>query len=149
MTTNFERLREIFHAAVEGHAPGEWEAYLDQACDGDPELRRQAALLLEAHAAGVSLPVPDSPTVGVDVFDAADAEVAGTMIGPYKLLQAIGEGGMGTVFMAEQEHPVRRRVALKLIRAGHDSRQVVARDGACVRCGSTGPHLQRTTSIPA
>ena len=59
-----------------------------------------------------------------------DPDVSGTVIGPYKLLQPIGEGGMGTVYMAEQTRPVRRTVALKLIKAGMDSRQVLARFGA-------------------
>ena len=55
------------------------------------------------------------------------SEAAGTQIGPYKLLQQIGEGGMGVVYMAEQQKPVRRRVALKIIKPGMDSRQVIAR----------------------
>ncbi len=132
VSTNFEQLREIFNAAVEGHPPGEWEAYLDEACGDDAELRRQAALLLKAHEAGGSLSTsaPDTTTSTEPAHGAPGVEVdegVGTVIGPYKLLQSIGEGGMGTVFMAEQMHPVRRRVALKLIRSGHDSRRVVAR----------------------
>src|SRR5262249_57232957 len=58
---------------------------------------------------------------------ARSAEGPGTVIGPYKLLEAIGEGGMGTVFMAEQTLPVRRRVALKVIKPGMDTKQVIAR----------------------
>src|SRR5207245_368787 len=61
------------------------------------------------------------------VDEPAVTERPGTLIGPYKLLQQIGEGGFGTVFMAEQEHPVRRKVALKVIKAGMDTRQVIAR----------------------
>ena len=66
-------------------------------------------------------------TVAPTVTGPQRAEVLGTMIGPYKLLQQIGEGGMGVVYMAEQMHPVQRRVALKLIRPGLDSRAIVAR----------------------
>src|SRR5262245_61556003 len=64
---------------------------------------------------------------GGPTIDRPLAEQPGTQIGPYKLLQEIGEGGMGSVFMAEQTHPVRRKVALKLIKAGMDSKQVIAR----------------------
>src|SRR5207249_7441343 len=65
---------------------------------------------------------PADPAAGATL-----SEGPGTMIGPYKLLQQIGEGGFGTVFMAEQQHPVRRKVALKVIKAGMDTRQVIAR----------------------
>ena len=87
----------------------------------------------EAREAGVSLPDPDetvdrAPTdPNVSVHRATLVEGPGTTIGPYKLLQQIGEGGMGTVFMAEQERPIRRKVALKVIKAGMDTGQVIAR----------------------
>src|SRR6267378_3101713 len=93
---------EIFHQALARSRPEERAAYLEQACAGDQVLR--AAV--------------DEPSVN---------ERPGTVIGPYKLLQQIGEGGMGTVFMAEQTHPVQRKVALKVINPGMDSRQVIAR----------------------
>src|SRR5262249_22610180 len=64
---------------------------------------------------------------GGTVDEPPPAEAPGTVVGPYKLLQQIGEGGMGVVFMAEQEKPVRRKVALKIIKPGMDSRQVIAR----------------------
>ena len=64
-------------------------------------------------------PQAEAPTVPL--------ETAGTVIGPYKLMEQIGEGGMGLVFVAEQQEPVRRRVALKIIKPGRDSRQVIAR----------------------
>jgi WD40 repeat protein/serine/threonine protein kinase len=127
MNVDFEKLRAVFDAAVERHTPEQWSAYLDQACAGDEELRRQAALLLKAHAQGRG-------PLDREVFDGdrrtsypAMTEGPGTRIGPYKLLELIGEGGMGTVWMAEQQEPVRRLVALKIIKAGMDSAQVVAR----------------------
>src|SRR5205085_10959300 len=108
-------------------SPDAWDRFLDEACAGDAELRRQAAGLLDAHrragsflAQGVVAPARavDPPPV---------PEAPGAVIGPYKLLEQIGEGGFGVVFMAEQQHPVRRKVALKVIKPGMDSRQVGAR----------------------
>src|SRR5438105_7332898 len=88
--------------------------------------------MLAAHDAPQSLldrPAPAAvrPEAATANFAGPESEQAGTVIGPYKLLQQIGEGGMGTVFMAEQQHPVRRKVALKVIKAGMDTRQVIAR----------------------
>src|SRR5438445_12166388 len=114
----------IFMEALQKQTPEERAAFLDQAC-ADAELRRSVELLLKAHdKAGHFLQgVPQNdPTI-----DQHDRERPGTVIGPYKLLQKIGEGGMGTVFMAEQTQPVQRKVALKLIKPGMDSRQVIAR----------------------
>src|SRR5215218_5757215 len=114
---DFERIREIFLAAVEHHPPDRWDAYLAEACGDDPELRRQVAMLLAAHTEEGSLPRPaSSPAFGHAGPERPGPEGPGTVIGPYKLLQQIGEGGMGTVFMAEQDRPVRRRVALKVIK---------------------------------
>src|SRR5207247_9797339 len=70
---------------------------------------------------------PQDPTLGVAADEQPMSEGPGTVVGPYKLLEQIGEGGMGVVFMAEQTHPVRRKVALKLIKPGMDSKQVIAR----------------------
>jgi serine/threonine protein kinase/tetratricopeptide (TPR) repeat protein len=118
---------EILLAAVEKKTPAERAAYLDGACGPDPDLRALVEDLLHAHeAAGDFLEQPLfelSPTVG----QLSDPESPGTVIGPYKLLEQIGEGGMGLVFMAEQSRPVRRRVALKIIKPGMDTRHVVAR----------------------
>jgi tetratricopeptide (TPR) repeat protein len=126
MTVDFDKLRDLFHAAVE-HPPEQRDAYLDQACAGDEELRRQAALLLKAHA-------QDRGLLDQEAFDAdstgpyqALTERPGTAIGPYKLLEQIGEGGFGVVFMAEQQEPIRRKVALKVLKPGMDTRQVIAR----------------------
>jgi serine/threonine protein kinase/tetratricopeptide (TPR) repeat protein len=119
--------KAIFLEAVERHAPEQWARFLDEACAGQPELRQRVEVLLQAHQeAGTSGPQPSledaAPRDG-----AGAAEGPGTRIGPYKLLERIGEGGMGEVWMAEQTEPVRRRVALKVIKAGMDSAQVVAR----------------------
>jgi serine/threonine protein kinase len=129
----------IFFAAHEKPTPAERLAYLEGACDGDPELRRRLEALLSAHdRSGDLLDPPANPVapVGVDTLESAFAgpapprplgEQPGTRIGPYLLLRQIGEGGMGVVFMAEQETPVRRIVALKVIKPGMDSAQVIAR----------------------
>src|SRR5262245_4114194 len=126
MSVDFARMQEIFLTAVERHPPQDWDVYLDQACAGDDELRRQVSLLLNAHREAGSGPGPAAPErdqTGVH----RTAEVRGMLIGPYKLLERIGEGGMGTVWMAEQTQPVRRKVALKVLKAGMDSQQVLAR----------------------
>jgi serine/threonine protein kinase len=124
-------LKAIFSAALE-HPPGpERAAYIDGACGDDAALRSQLEALLQAHEhAGAFLETAAqqadaAPTVSY--HPTSIAEGPGTLIGPYKLLQKIGEGGMGSVFMAEQEHPVRRKVALKVIKPGMDTRQVIAR----------------------
>src|SRR3954463_725317 len=128
MTANFNRLREVFLAAVEQHPPDRWEAYLDRACAEEPDLRRQAAALLAAHAGAASVLGPAGEDALLTNAPPAPGPAAGDLIaGRYKLLEVIGEGGMGTVFLAEQTHPVQRTVALKVIKAGMDSRQVVAR----------------------
>jgi WD40 repeat protein/serine/threonine protein kinase len=120
------QVKAVFLHAVESCTPGEWDAYLDQACGENAELRRRVMILLEAHQTADSLIGRPEWTA---TFRAGlpGSDQPGAVIGPYKLLQKIGEGGMGTVFMAEQTAPVRRRVALKLINPGMDSRQVVAR----------------------
>src|SRR5437868_2763482 len=140
MTTWNPRANDLFLKALELHAPGERQAYLDGACAGDAALRAEVEALLEANAragsflASPAAPLPAPPEGGGPGGRGgatADlpfvSEGPGTVIGPYKLLQQIGEGGMGTVFMAEQVHPVQRKVALKIIKAGMDSRQVLAR----------------------
>jgi hypothetical protein len=126
MNTDFERIRQIFLAIVE-HPSAQWEALLDEACSDAPEPRQQVVLLLEAHAAGGGILDRNEADRWLNRVQVTASERPGTLIGPYKLLQQIGEGGMGSVFMAEQTHPVQRKVALKVIKPGMDSRQVVAR----------------------
>src|SRR5207237_3027258 len=118
--------------------------HLDEACAGDLALRRRVEALLQAHdAAGSFLHPPAAegeatsdvppgrwidPALGRGLPTTPQlTEGPGSRIGPYKLLQELGEGGMGTVFLAEQEQPVKRRVALKIIKAGMDSARVLAR----------------------
>jgi len=117
----------IFAAALERTSPAERQAYLDEACGDDHALRARVETLLQAHAeAGDFLEAP--PVSSGTTQDAPPlVEGPGTMVGRYKLLQQIGEGGMGAVFMAEQKEPVRRMVALKIIKPGMDTRQVIAR----------------------
>jgi len=119
----------IFCEALEHRAPQERAAYLDQACGPDAGLRARVEALLKAHGeAGDFLgggPLASGPAATID--ERPVCEVLGKRIGPYKLMEQIGEGGMGLVFVAEQEQPVRRRVALKLIKPGMDSRAVIAR----------------------
>jgi WD40 repeat protein/serine/threonine protein kinase len=117
-------VESIFGSALEKPAD-ERAAYLDEACHGDTALRERVEALLQAHAEASGEAFMTGPYQGLPHIKLAEG--AGTRIGPYKLLQQIGEGGMGVVWMAEQQQPVRRRVALKIIKPGMDSAQVVAR----------------------
>src|SRR5882672_7519765 len=108
--------------------PEERDGYLSEACKGDAEFRLRVEALLQAYEqAGDFLgkPVTERPPKAAPVVPAG--EQAGDRIGHYKLLQQIGEGGCGVVYMAEQEAPVRRRVALKIIKPGMDTKSVIAR----------------------
>src|SRR5262245_31730950 len=116
---------DLFCDALELASPQGRAAYLERACGGDADLRRRVERLLEAHDQADSF-LAAGPTVAADTTEPA-AEVVGTVIGPYRLMEVIGEGGMGTVWLAEQIEPVKRLVALKVIKAGMDSKQVVAR----------------------
>jgi serine/threonine protein kinase/tetratricopeptide (TPR) repeat protein len=115
--------KALFQDAQE-RPPGDRAAFLDAACGGDPALRaRVDALLAADELAGTFL---SSPTGGA-VETSAPQERAGDMVGHFKLRQQIGEGGFGIVWMAEQQEPVRRQVALKIVKRGMDTRSVVAR----------------------
>ena len=123
------RLMEIFSEAIELTSAEERTAYLDRVCGADRLLRGRVEGLLGAHVeadAFLESPAP-APTVDVTPGGRAASEAPGTTIGPYKLLEPIGEGGMGVVYVAEQNQPVRRRVALKIIKPGMDTKQVIAR----------------------
>ena len=126
MSVIVERSKALFLEATEGHAPEEWPAFLDRACADDASLRAAVERLLRARADLGTFHESAQSKLGAMV-DSQPRERPGTAIGPYKLLQQIGEGGMGTVYMAEQTHPVHRKVALKVIKPGMDSQQVIAR----------------------
>lgn len=111
--------------------PTDRAAFLARACAGDDALRRRVEVLLAAHDPADSFLEPEAltgPNMESNNSRHIDAtEQPAARIGPYRLLQQIGEGGMGVVYMADQEHPIRRRVALKIIKPGMDTSQVVAR----------------------
>jgi WD40 repeat protein/serine/threonine protein kinase len=118
--------RSIFVAALQRPNAADRAAFLDEACGGNVELRRGVdALLREHEQLGSFLEAPAAGSAAA--IGAPPQEGPGTVIGPYKLLEQIGEGGFGVVFLAEQTRPVRRKVALKVLKPGMDTRQVVAR----------------------
>src|SRR4051794_40334454 len=121
MTAFEDQARAIFLAVLERPAD-RWPAALDAACGGNAALRGRVEQLLHSHQALGSIHAGASAAT----LEGPDAR-PGAIIGQYKLLQQIGEGGMGTVFMAEQTEPIQRKVALKIIKPGMDSRQVIAR----------------------
>src|SRR5438045_1369739 len=127
MSTQFDNLKNIFLQAAEKESAAERAEFLDKACAGNAHLRGRLEALLAADAVSGAvldrLPLGLAPTAGFEPI----IEQPGSLIGSYKLLQQIGEGGMGLVFMAEQLQPVKRKVALKIIKPGMDSKQVVAR----------------------
>ena len=137
MTTPLNREVAIFSAALELEASRR-ATYLDEVCAGDPALRLRIEALLRVHDEAISFletPAGEASAFagGTESSGATErltgspAEKPGDRIGRYKLLQQIVEGGCGVVYMAEQEEPVRRRVALKVIKLGMDTKQVVAR----------------------
>src|SRR6266571_4828372 len=118
-----DRLKELFVQALERKSPAERENFLAEACKEQPGLRSQVESLLQAHEQagdflGQTIKLPPAEF---------ESEPLGTMIGRYKLLEKIGEGGFGVVYMAEQQEPVQRKVALKIIKPGMDTREVIAR----------------------
>jgi len=118
---------DIFHKAIEISDQAERVEYLDKACAGDEKLRAEVDALLKWHEeAGSFLKMPEGdPNATLENAPVPDA--SGTVVGRYKLLEKIGEGGMASVYMAEQERPIRRFVAVKLIKLGMDSKEVIAR----------------------
>jgi WD40 repeat protein len=130
MSPDQQREEALFEAAL-AHPPAQRAVFLDGACIGNPALRRRLEALIAAH----ELPDPlepiqaeaARPTIKLDFNEDPPDEAVGQTLGRYKLLERVGEGGCGVVYVAEQTEPVRRRVALKVIKLGMDTRQVVAR----------------------
>jgi WD40 repeat protein/tRNA A-37 threonylcarbamoyl transferase component Bud32 len=128
MSIPIHRQQEIFNAALEHTVGPARDAFLAGACGDDPNLRQCVEALLASHTeAGTFLAKPAGPVSPTGTHLVPITEKAGDKIGRYKLLQQIGEGGCGVVYMADQEEPVRRRVALKVIKLGMDTKSVVAR----------------------
>ena len=124
-----ERESTLFALAVEKPV-GERAAFLQAVCGADGALRQRLEALLAAHEQPETVLATQTetarPTIKLDLADAPD-EAVGQTLGRYKLLEQIGEGGCGVVYVAEQKEPVRRKVALKVIKLGMDTKQVVAR----------------------
>jgi len=145
MNESEHSVRNIFASALEIGDSAQRAAFLDQACGRDPNLRREVEELLQAETdAGEFLPDKPAATASQSALQEL-AEVAhpfgaipspaltekpGDRIGRYELLEKIGEGGCGVVYLAQQDAPVRRQVALKIIKPGMDTQQVIARFGA-------------------
>jgi hypothetical protein len=111
MKANSERIIELFSQAMARASPDERARFLDEACRDEPEVREQVESLLRAEESAREFLKQPPPGTGPAVV--LVTEKPGDRIGRYKLLEQIGEGGCGVVYMAEQEEPVRRRVALK------------------------------------
>jgi serine/threonine protein kinase len=133
MAIDAARAKSLFLAASDLADPAERAAFLDRECGGEAELRARVEALLRANDAA---PLPSAPGATVDsehgqpeTGDDADlyAHVGSLLAGKYKLVEKIGEGGMGSVFLALQQEPVKRAVAVKVIKAGMDSKAVLAR----------------------
>src|SRR5262245_48898530 len=117
--------RSLFAAALDIHDPAERSAYLDRACADNPALRREIEQLLKSQQElGQFM---ERPAALIATVDEPIGERPGMTIGPYRLMEEIGAGGFGLVFVAEQQQPVRRKVALKVITPGMDTREVIAR----------------------
>jgi eukaryotic-like serine/threonine-protein kinase len=126
VSASVNREREIFCTALEHTVPADLAAYLDEVCGENTALRQSVESLLRVHEAERGVLTERDQTSNGDI-EAPIREGPGARIGRYKLLERIGEGGFGVVYMAEQEEPVRRRVALKVIKLGMDTRAVVTR----------------------
>ncbi|MBN1509833.1 MAG: serine/threonine protein kinase [Sedimentisphaerales bacterium] len=126
MANASQDIKAIFAEAIEKKTAAELAGFLDGACGSDSQLRAEIESLVAAHRDAkpfLRVLVEDSEVVGGNPV----TESPGTVVGRYKLLEKIGEGGMAVVYMAEQEQPIRRKVALKIIKLGMDTRQVIAR----------------------
>lgn len=127
MDTRRISVKAVFDHAIEIESADDRRAYLDQACADDPDARQKVEALLRAYEEAGSFMESGPPGLAGTVEHPRITEGPGSLIGPYKLLQQIGEGAFGVVYMAEQREPVRRKVALKIIKPGMDTQQVIAR----------------------
>src|SRR5262245_4898982 len=127
MNVAADRVREIFLAAIR-LPPEQRDAYLRETCPGADDLRERVRRLIQAHVELGSIVDAASPPTSPRFESPTVSEQGGLVLaGRYKLMEEIGEGGMGTVWMAQQTAPVKRLVAVKLVKAGMDSRHVLAR----------------------
>lgn len=151
-----DKVKRIFLSAAELESPESVSEYLAEACAGDAELRQEVEALLQADDRTSGLLDCSEAEVDFQLDETSGRELfdqTGSTIGPYKLLEKVGEGGMGVVYMAEQSVPIRRRVAVKVVKPGMDSEEVIARfeaerqalalmDHPCIAkvldCGATG-----------
>lgn len=128
-----DKVALLFEEAVEISDPGARAAYLDSACSRSAGLRREVEALLRAYEAAGHFLTTAPPQGGTNPCDPSAGKEpnleAGTRIGHYRLMGLIGEGGSSTVYLAEQEEPIRRWVALKIVKAGMDTQQVISRFG--------------------
>jgi hypothetical protein len=118
--------REIFYEALEYRTSAQVAAYLDAACCGNARVRAKVESLLRAHHDARSFMTSEESGVN-RTADSPLVIQPGTVFGPYKLREQIGEGGFGVVYVAEQDKPIRRKVALKVIKPGMDTKDVIAR----------------------
>src|SRR5262245_60583066 len=126
MNPESDQLASILAAAVEISSEAERRAFIEKECASDAELKQRVEVMVEDYFRAGSFLEP--PVTGaITTTNEPPRERPGTSIGAYKLIEPIGEGGMGAVWMAQQTEPVKRLVAVKLIKAGMDTAQVVAR----------------------
>jgi len=160
MSTRVPREKAVFCQALEITDPQQRRQFLDQACGADKALREQVDKLLGLTQSAGDFFTECRPALEAAAADADPAQIllaaesaleAGPhesdRIGPYKLLQRIGEGGCGVVYMAEQEQPIRRRVALKIIKLGMDTKSVIARFEAERQALAGGAQERRAHTI--
>jgi serine/threonine protein kinase len=126
MSGSLNQAKAIFLAAIEEHTPEQWPGFVEQACAGDAPLRARVEKLLRSQQEMGSFHEAPAPVL-IETVEHPVTELPGSVIGPYRLLQRIGQGGMGFVYLAEQEQPVRRKVALKVIKPDLDTTQVIGR----------------------